>query len=61
MYWVSYYLQKGYKLDYLLNLNHNEQLFFKKSMEAEIKQKVLYDKEKFKALIEILSKMFGGA
>lgn len=30
-------------------------------MEAEIKQKVLYDKEKFKALIEILSKMFGGA
>jgi hypothetical protein len=51
---VAYYLQKGFKLEYLLNLGGFEQMFFKASMEQAIKQKVEYDSEKLKVIARIV-------
>lgn len=48
--WVSYYLDKGFKLNYLLNLNEVEKTFFIMSMNKNIKERVEYDTEKLKAL-----------
>jgi len=47
---ISYYLQKGFSLDYLLNLSTLEKIFFYESMEFHIK---LESKK--------LQKMMGGA
>ncbi|WP_321833353.1 hypothetical protein [Clostridium butyricum] len=33
---LSYYINKGFKLDYLLNLTYNERAFFISSMAYEI-------------------------
>lgn len=54
MFWISYYLDKGHKLDYLLNLSYEEQLFFQRSMEKMNEEKVLYDIEKMKAFLKAL-------
>nr|DAR10421.1 MAG TPA: hypothetical protein [Caudoviricetes sp.] len=34
---ISYYLQKGFSLDYLLNLSTLEKIFFYESMDFHIK------------------------
>ncbi|WP_270445735.1 hypothetical protein [Fusobacterium varium] len=49
MYWVSYYLEKGFKLDYLLSLSETEKLFFIFSMHRARKEQAEYDAEKIKA------------
>lgn len=49
--WVAYYLDKGFKLSYLLNLNEIEKLFFIMSMNKNIKDRVAYDAEKIKLLV----------
>lgn len=56
MYWVSYYLQRGHKINYLLNLEMEEQLFFIAAMEKEKEERILYDTEK----MEVFLKALGG-
>lgn len=52
MYWIAYYLSKGHRLDYLLNLSWEEEVFFKEAMNKMNEEKVLYDIEKINALIK---------
>lgn len=56
MYWVSYYLQRGHNLEYLLKISELEKIFFIKSMERTMEDKVRYDSQK----IEVLLKALGG-
>lgn len=52
MYWIAYYLSQGHRLDYLLNLTWEEEIFFKESMNKMNEEKVLYDIERINALIK---------
>lgn len=54
MFWISYYLDKGHRLDYLLNLPWEEQEMFKQSMEKMNEEKVAYDVEKMKVFLKAL-------
>lgn len=54
MFWVAYYLDKGHRLDYLLNLPYEEQIFLQESMEKMNNEKVLYDIEKMKTFLKAL-------
>ena len=47
-------LDKGHKLDYLLNLSYEDQIFFQRSMEKMNEERVLYDIEKMKAFLKAL-------
>lgn len=40
MYFMHYYLQKGFRLDYLLNLSNQEKLFLSASMNLAFEEKV---------------------
>ncbi len=46
---VSYYLQKGHSLQYLLNLTEEEKLFFIESMVVNRQEQIEYDIKKIKA------------
>ena len=54
MFWISYYLDKGHRLDYLLNLSWEEQEMFKQSMEKMNEEKATYDVEKMKVFLKAL-------
>lgn len=54
MFWISYYLNKGHRLDYLLNLPWEEQEMFKQSMEKMNEEKATYDVEKMKVFLKAL-------
>lgn len=54
MYWISYYLDKGHRLDYLLNLSYEDKIFLQESMEKMNEERVLYDVERIKALAKAL-------
>ncbi|MFR9018738.1 MAG: hypothetical protein ACLVH8_03440 [Fusobacterium sp.] len=55
---MAHYLQKGFKLSYLLNLTETEKMFFIFSLQATQKEQAEYDAEKIKALASVFT---GGA
>jgi hypothetical protein len=50
LYWVAYYVAKGERLNYLLNLTEKEKMFYKESMLMEREEAVNFEIEKLKAL-----------
>lgn len=54
MFWISYYLDKGHRLDYLLNLPWEDQEMLKQSMEKMNEERALYDVEKMKVFLKAL-------
>lgn len=39
MYWLHYYLQKGFKIEYLLHLGFEEKMFYVASMEIALEER----------------------
>ena len=47
---MSYYLSKGHSLEYLLNLNELEKMFFVESMNFENEKMVRFEESKLKSI-----------
>jgi len=52
--WISYYLDRGFSDNYLLNLSEIEKIFYIESMNYQIESKVNYDLEKIKITLKAI-------